>query len=195
MEVVALKVASSNTLTYLASPTAAEAAADALGSNGHQHTADCGSRARAWGRACGGDLYAGFTSLPEFANICDARQARRYGRRRTRSHQRRMGSGWRESGCTPGGPPPRLATCERRSSSMSRSIMAKQQARCPGATSNGSGGFAFHFSCSTREGLRLRDVYVGVATARSSSATPGARHVRNVFAGIGLQRASVRLSG
>jgi Zn-dependent metalloprotease len=52
------------------------AGCDAVGSDGHTHAADCGVRVPAVGVTVARDVFhLAFTSLPETANICDARNA------------------------------------------------------------------------------------------------------------------------
>jgi len=61
---------------YLAVNGGKNAGCDAVGSNGHRHTADCDITVPALGVDRAAQIfYAGFTSLPEFANMCDARNA------------------------------------------------------------------------------------------------------------------------
>jgi bacillolysin len=61
---------------YLAVNGGQNAGCDAVGSDGHQHTADCDVVVDAIGLADAREtFYLGFTSLPENANMCDARNA------------------------------------------------------------------------------------------------------------------------
>ncbi|HEY3003934.1 MAG TPA: hypothetical protein VGJ44_16435, partial [Kribbellaceae bacterium] len=93
-------------------------------------------------------FYAGFTSLPEFANMCDARNATVAV---ARGAARSISDAWAavgiHSGCTPATPPP--PPCE---SDPNATIPFESphpygnNADCTWTYDNGSPGFKFHFS-------------------------------------------------
>ncbi|HEX7187636.1 MAG TPA: M4 family metallopeptidase [Actinomycetes bacterium] len=75
---------------------------------GHVHTANCDTTVAGLGLARAADIfYAGFTSLPEFANFCDARNATMSVAGKNSAD---VSDAWTAvgvvGGCTPGTPPP-----------------------------------------------------------------------------------------
>ena len=117
--------------------------------SGHTHTADCDVTVPAVGLARAEHVfYDGFTSLPEYANMCDARNATVA----VAGHQSAsISAAWAAVGvhndCTPGVPPP--PPCQ---SNPNATIPFESphpygnNADCTWTYDNGSPGFAFHFS-------------------------------------------------
>ncbi|GAA1622685.1 M4 family metallopeptidase [Kribbella alba] len=136
---------------YLAVNGGRNAGCDAAGSNGHRHTADCNVRVRALGVDTAAQVfYDGFTSLPEYANLCDARNATVAvaGSRRTAA---RVSSAWAavgvHSGCTPGTPPPPPCLSDPNAEIPFGSPHPYgNRSDCTWTYDNGTGGIAFHFS-------------------------------------------------
>jgi Zn-dependent metalloprotease len=117
--------------------------------SGHTHTADCDVTVPAVGLARAEHIFFdGFTSLPEYANMCDARNATVAvaGRNRTS-----ISAAWAavgvHDGCTPATPPP--PPCQ---GSPNATIPFESphpygnNGDCTWTYDNGAPGFAFHFS-------------------------------------------------
>ena len=114
------------------------------------HTADCGVVVPALGLDATADIYyAGFTSLPEFANFCDARNATlaTAGGKNTKA----VGAAWDAvgvpSGCAQGTPPP--PPCESNANAALPIESAHPYGNngdCTWTYTNTSAGFKFHFS-------------------------------------------------
>ena len=97
-----------NHVYYLAVNGGRNAGCDTVGSNGHQHSANCDENVQGLGLATAAQVfYAGFTSLTEYANFCDARNATMAVSSKT---AKSVGDAWDAvgvtSGCTPAVPPP-----------------------------------------------------------------------------------------
>jgi len=130
---------------YLAVNGGRNAGCDAVGSDGHQHTIDCDVVAPALGLATARQaFYDAFTSLPEYANMCDARNA-------TAAVNPASSDAWAavgvRAGCTPGVPPP--APCvgdDTAEIPFGTPHPYGNNGDCTWTYDNGSAGFAFHFS-------------------------------------------------
>jgi Zn-dependent metalloprotease len=98
-----------NHVYYLVVNGGKNAGCDAVGSNGHTHTVNCDETVAPLGLDQAAQVfYAGFTSLTEYANFCDARNATIAA---ASSKQRTsIGDAWDAvgvvNGCTPAVPPP-----------------------------------------------------------------------------------------
>jgi len=134
---------------YLAVNGGKNAGCDAVGSSGHQHTADCDVTVPALGLAEAARVfYAGFTSLPEFANMCDARNATVAA---AGTSAAATSAAWAavgiHSGCTPGTPPPPPCVGDPDATIPFESPHPYgNNGDCTWTYDNGTGGFAFHFS-------------------------------------------------
>ena len=139
----------SNHAYYLAVNGGRNAGCDAVGSNGHQHTADCDVVVPAMGLATAEQVfYNGFTSLPEYANFCDARNATVAV---AGTNAAATSAAWAavgvHSGCTPGTPPPPPCVSDPNAQIPFESPHPYgNNADCTWTYNNGTGGFAFHFS-------------------------------------------------
>jgi len=148
----------SNHAYYLAVNGGKNAGCDAVGSNGHQHTADCGVTVPALGVGRAAEIfYAGFTSLPEFANICDARNATVAV---AGADAAATSAAWEavgvKSGCTPGVPPPPACVGDPNAQIPFESPHPYgNNGDCTWAYNNGSGGFAFRRYHRCRNDCRL----------------------------------------
>ncbi|WP_020386415.1 M4 family metallopeptidase [Kribbella catacumbae] len=130
---------------YLAVNGGKNAGCDAVGSSGHQHTLDCGVTVPALGLAQAAQaFYTAFTSLPEFANMCDARNATVVVNAGTAAAWDAVGI---HSGCTPGVPPPPPCVGDPDAQIPFESPHPYgNNGDCTWIYDNGTGGFAFHFS-------------------------------------------------
>jgi bacillolysin len=130
---------------YLAVNGGKNAGCDTVGSGGHTHTADCDVTVAALGLATARSaFYQGFTSLPEYANMCDARNATVAVNPGTSDAWAAVGV---HAGCTPGVPPP--PPCEGSDDAtipFGTPHPYGNNADCTWIYDNGSPGFAFHFS-------------------------------------------------
>ncbi|MEV0797291.1 M4 family metallopeptidase [Kribbella sp. NPDC050281] len=139
----------SNHAYYLAVNGGKNAGCDAVGSNGHQHTADCDVTVPAIGlNAARTVFYNGFTSLPEFANFCDARNATMAV---AGANATAINAAWAavgvHGGCTPGTPPPPPCVSDPDAAvPFGTPHPYGNNGDCMWVYDNGSGGFAFHFS-------------------------------------------------
>ncbi len=117
--------------------------------SGHTHTADCDVTVPALGLATARTVfYNGFTSLPEFANFCDARNATVAVAGGSRAA---VSAAWAavgiHSGCTPATPPPPPCVSDPDATIPFESPHPYgNNADCTWVYDNGTGGFAFHFS-------------------------------------------------
>jgi bacillolysin len=114
--------------------------------SGHTHTLDCDVTVPAMGLATARSVfYTAFTSLPEFANFCDARNA-------TAAVGGAAGSAaWAavgvHEGCTPATPPPPPCVSDPDAEIPFESPHPYgNNGDCTWTYDNGTGGFAFHFS-------------------------------------------------
>lgn len=134
-----------NLAYYLAVNGGRNPGCDTVGSGGHTHTADCDVVVPALGLATARSVfYQGFTSLPEYANMCDARNA-------TAAVNPDASDAWAavgvHAGCTPGVPPP--PPCEGSDDAtipFGTPHPYGNNADCTWVYDNGSPGFTFHFS-------------------------------------------------
>ncbi len=129
--------------------------------SGHAHTADCGVSVPALGLAAAEQVfYKGFTSLTEYANFCDARNAtvtsagaktkggpNKQARQATAAA---VGLAWDavgvHAGCAPGTPPPPPCTSNPNAQIPFESPHPYgNNGDCTWTFDNGSAGFAFHF--------------------------------------------------
>ncbi|HEU4947856.1 MAG TPA: M4 family metallopeptidase [Kribbella sp.] len=139
----------SNHAYYLAVNGGTNAGCDAVGSNGHTHTADCDVTVTAVGLARAEQIfYAGFTSLPEYANMCDARNATVAVAGKS---SKNISAAWAavgvHDGCTPGTPPPPPCVGDPDAQIPFESPHPYgNNGDCTWTYNNGTGGFAFHFS-------------------------------------------------
>ncbi len=134
---------------YLAVNGGKNAGCDAVGSNGHQHTADCDVTVPALGVDRAAQVfYAGFTSLPEFANMCDARNSTvAVAGADAASTSAAWDAVGIHSGCTPGVPPPPPCLSDPDAQIPFESPHPYgNNGDCTWTYDNGSAGFAFHFS-------------------------------------------------
>ena len=121
--------------------------------SGHTHTANCDTTVAAIGLDTAEQVfYQGFTSLPEYANMCDARNATiAAGHGEGPMVARRVGNAWTAvgvvAGCTPGVPPPPPCVGDATASIPFESPHPYgNNGDCTWTYDNGSAGFAFHFS-------------------------------------------------
>ena len=117
--------------------------------SGHEHAADCDVTVPAIGLGAARDVfYTAMTSLPEYANFCDARNATvALGG----GHRAALDAAWSAVGvhgdCDPTPPPP--PPCEGDAAAtvpFESSHPYGNNEDCSWTYSHGSGGFAFHFS-------------------------------------------------
>ncbi|MEU4195709.1 M4 family metallopeptidase [Kribbella sp. NPDC026611] len=117
--------------------------------SGHTHTADCDVTVPALGLARAEHVfYDGFTSLPEFANFCDARNSTVAV---AGTDAAAVSAAWAavgvHDGCTPGTPPPPPCVSDPHATIPFGSPHPYgNNADCTWVYANGTGGFAFHFS-------------------------------------------------
>jgi bacillolysin len=130
---------------YLAVNGGTNAGCDATGSDGHTHTADCDVTVAALGLATARSaFYQGFTSLPEYANMCDARNATTAVNPGTSDAWAAVGV---HAGCTPGvAPPPPCVGDDTASVPFETPHPYGNNGDCTWTYDNGTAGFAFHFS-------------------------------------------------
>lgn len=134
---------------YLAVNGGRNAGCDAVGSNGHQHTADCDVTVAGLGvQRAAQVFYASFTSLPEFANICDARNGTVAV---AGADAASISDAWEAVGvktsCTPGVPPPPPCVGDPDAEIPFESPHPYgNNGDCTWTYDNGTAGFAFHFS-------------------------------------------------
>jgi len=134
---------------YLAVNGGKNAGCDAVGSNGHQHTADCDVTVPALGVDRAAQIFfAGFTSLPEFANMCDARNTTvAVAGADAASTSAAWAAVGLKTGCTPGVPPPPACVGDANAQIPFESPHPYgNNGDCTWTYNNGTGGFAFHFS-------------------------------------------------
>ncbi|TCN38253.1 Zn-dependent metalloprotease [Kribbella orskensis] len=117
--------------------------------SGHTHTADCDVTVPAIGLDRAAQVfYDGFTSLPEFANFCDARNSPVAVAGSSRAA---VSAAWAavgvHSGCTPATPPPPPCLSDPDATVPFGSPHPYgNNGDCTWTYDNGTGGFAFHFS-------------------------------------------------
>ncbi|MGW1339993.1 M4 family metallopeptidase [Kribbella sp. NPDC002412] len=134
---------------YLAVNGGRNAGCDTVGSGGHRHTADCDVVVPAIGlNAARSVFYDGFTSLPEFANMCDARNATVAV---AGANATAINAAWAavgvKSGCTPATPPPPPCVSDPDAEIPFESPHPYgNNGDCTWTYDNGTAGFAFHFS-------------------------------------------------
>ncbi len=150
-----------NQAYYLAVNGGQNAGCDPDNTSGHAHTADCGVSVPALGLATAEQVfYKGFTSLTEYANLCDARNATvtsagaktkggpsKQARQATAAA---VGLAWDavgvNAGCAPGTPPPPPCTSNPNAQIPFESPHPYgNNGDCTWTFDNGSAGFAFHF--------------------------------------------------
>jgi Zn-dependent metalloprotease len=146
------------------------AGCDTVGSGGHQHTADCSVTVPSIGLNNAAQIfYAGFTSLAENANMCDARNA-------TVAAAVAAGTGFNDEvglawdavglhdGCT-GSPPVPVCEFEVSSTPFESAHPYKSFTDCTWIYDNGTANFALHFSLlETEENFDYVFVYDGNGT-------------------------------
>ena len=114
------------------------------------HTEDCNVRVPALGLDKTAQIYyAGFTSLPEFANFCDARNATVAAA--SAKDSKAVGMGWDavgvHKGCAPGTPPPPPCVgSDNATLPIESPHPYGNNGDCTWTYNNGSGGFSFHFT-------------------------------------------------
>jgi Zn-dependent metalloprotease len=127
------------------------AGCDAVGSNGHRHTADCHVQVEGVGLAVAqGVFYAGFTSLPENSTIAYARTVTEmvakalYGPKVARS----VAAAWQAVGVARGAAPAPRPSCDVPSATIpfESAHPYANNAVCTYTYNNGAPNFAFHFS-------------------------------------------------
>lgn len=134
---------------FLAVNGGTNAGCDATGSGGHTHVADCDITVPAVGLARTKDVfYRGFTSLTEYANMCDARNATVALAGKSRKG---IDAAWAavgvKRGCTPAVPPPPPCVGDASAQLPFESPHPYgNNGDCTWTYDNGSAGFAFHFS-------------------------------------------------
>ncbi|MEV0289122.1 M4 family metallopeptidase [Kribbella sp. NPDC050820] len=131
---------------YLAVNGGRNAGCDTVGSGGHQHTLDCNVVVPALGLATARSVFFdAFTSLPEFANMCDARNAvAAVGGASAAAAWDAVGI---HAGCTPGVPPPPPCVSDPDADIPFESPHPYgNNGDCTWTYDNGTAGFAFHFS-------------------------------------------------
>jgi bacillolysin len=153
---------------YLAVNGGKNAGCDTVGSNGHTHTADCDVTVAAIGLARAAQVfYAGFSSLPEFANMCDARNATVAV---AGTDAAAVSAAWAavglHSGCTPATPPPPPCVGDPDAQIPFESPHPYgNNGDCTWTYDNGSAGFKFHFSLlDTEKNFDYVIVYDGNGT-------------------------------
>jgi len=116
--------------------------------SGHRHIADCDVSVRALGLDRASDIfYKGFTSMTEFANMCDARSATLAVARGSRKS---IDSAWAavgvREGCTPAVPPPPPCVGDDTAQVPFESPHPYgNNGNCTWTYNNGTAGFQFHF--------------------------------------------------
>jgi bacillolysin len=134
---------------YLAVNGGQNAGCDEVGAP-HTHTADCDVTVPAVGLARAEHVfYDGFTSLPEYANMCDARNATTAvaGRQQRDAISAAWAAVGVHNGCTPGTPPPPPCVSNANATIPFESPHPYgNNGDCTWTYDNGSPGFAFHFS-------------------------------------------------
>ncbi len=134
---------------WLAVNGGTNAGCDSIGSGGHQHAVDCDVRVPALGLDRAKDIfYRGFTSLTEYANMCEARAGTMAvaggDRRAVRKAWAAVGV---RGGCEPAVPPPPPCVGDATASLPFESPHPYgNNGDCTWTYDNGSPGFAFHFS-------------------------------------------------
>jgi bacillolysin len=130
---------------YLAVNGGQNAGCDTVGSGGHTHSEDCDVVAPALGLATARQVfYDAFTSLPEYANMCDARNATTAVNPNTSDAWAAVGV---HAGCTPGVPPPPPCVGDDTASiPFETPHPYGNNGDCTWTYDNGTAGFAFHFS-------------------------------------------------
>jgi bacillolysin len=134
---------------YLAVNGGKNAGCDTVGSNGHTHTADCDVTVPALGLGRAAQVfYAGFTSLPDFANMCDARNATvAVAGTDAASASAAWAAVGVKAGCMPAVPPPPPCIGDADAEIPFESPHPYgNNGDCTWTYDNGTGGFAFHFS-------------------------------------------------
>ena len=134
---------------YLAVNGGTNAGCDTQGSGGHSHTADCDVQVPALGLDRAKQIfYRGFTSLTEYANFCDARNATVAVAGKSRAA---IDKAWSavgvHRGCEPAVPPPPPCVGDETAQIPFESPHPYgNNGDCTWTYDNGSPGFAFHFS-------------------------------------------------
>jgi bacillolysin len=134
---------------YLAVNGGTNAGCDAVGSGGHVHAVDCDVRVPALGLDRSQEIfYRAFTSLTEYANMCDARSATLAVAGKSR---KAIDSAWAavgvHRGCEPAIPPPPPCVGDSTAQIPFESPHPYgNNGDCTWTYDNGSAGFAFHFS-------------------------------------------------
>ncbi len=134
---------------YLAVNGGTNAGCDAVGSGGHVHAVDCDVRVPALGLDRTQEIfYRAFTSLTEYANMCDARSATLAVAGNSR---KAINSAWAavgvRRGCEPAIPPPPPCVGDANAQIPFESPHPYgNNGDCTWTYDNGSAGFAFHFS-------------------------------------------------
>jgi Zn-dependent metalloprotease len=134
---------------YLAVNGGKNAGCDTVGSNGHRHTADCDVTVPAVGLDRAAEVfYDGFTSLTEYANFCDARNATvAVAGTQTAAISAAWAAVGVHAGCTPATPPPPPCVGDPDAEIPFESPHPYgNNGDCTWTYDNGTGGFAFHFS-------------------------------------------------
>ena len=134
---------------FLAVNGGTNAGCDSVGSGGHQHAVDCSVRVPAIGLGASRKIfYRGFTSMTEYANMCDARSATMAvaGKSRTAINKAWAAVGVR-GGCEPAVPPPPPCVGDDTAQiPFETPHPYGNGADCTWTYDNGKAGFAFHFS-------------------------------------------------
>ena len=134
---------------WLAVNGGTNAGCDSVGSGGHLHAVDCDVRVPAMGLDRAQKVfYRGFTSLTEYANMCDARSATMAvaGKSRGAVNKAWAAVGVR-NGCTTAVPPPPPCVGDDTAQVPFESPHPYgNNGDCTWTYDNGSAGFAFHFS-------------------------------------------------
>ncbi len=133
---------------FLAVNGGRNAGCDTTGSGGHTHTEDCDVTVKAIGLAKAQQIfYKGFTSLTEFANICDARSATMAVAGGSRKS---INAAWAavgvKQGCAPAVPPPPPCVSDASAQIPFESPHPYgNNGDCTWTFDNGQAGFTFHF--------------------------------------------------
>ncbi len=145
------------------------------------HTADCNVLVPALGLAEATEIYyTGFTSLPEYANFCDARNATSAV---AQTNAAAIGAAWDavgvRNGCAPGTPPPPPCVSDSDAKVAFESPHPYgNNGDCTWTYSNGSPGFQFHFSLLDTEAgydyVRVKDADGNVLASYDGSYRRGA---------------------
>lgn len=123
------------------------AGCDAVGSDGHQHTADCDVVVDGVGLNVAREIFfVGFTSLQENSNFCDARNATMAGT--TGQFRDNVADAWTAVGVSDGcaGAPPILPCDVADATIPFESLHPYENRDCTWTYDNGTGNFALHFS-------------------------------------------------